>query len=209
MNIYLNKDNTYSITTKTAFISLDPIHKPGKDILFTDDALVIFSSISSLFTNSNHSSLWVRGPGEYELQNVRVVGTAYSNNIQQSTKVKTTYLLEADKISVYYLGAFSGKLDSKALQELENVDVVIADLTREDEQIVSEVNLVSQIRSLEPSVIVLNGWDNKNSEPLPQLNKVANILGKTQIEPITKLNLSSNSIAKESDLRIEVLKSKD
>lgn len=85
----------------------------------------------------------IYGPGEYEIGGVSVMGFG--------TKDKNVvYLIEADKLNILYLGEFGGKLEGSLIDELGEVDIVLA---------VSK-NAITEGMRLDPYYIITSSVDN-------------------------------------------------
>ena len=190
MNINLETDGSYLITAKIGTVLIDPTDAHLAEQL-PKDTVVVFSESSSLFSRKVKNSKWLYGPGEYELSNIRIVGMGYA----APRRTKSAYLIEADGLSVCFLGVLEAVPDPKTMQIFETVDVAVADVGNAEASTVSGGELAGILQSLEPSTIVLNGWDSAAQAPSAKLKEVLVALGSTSVEPQTKITIGAKGRA--------------
>lgn len=114
-------------------IALNPISKESKFKLanFGSDVVLITANHPDLngsdtATRQGKEPFVVKGPGEYEVRGMFVRGWASKTVYGGEERINTVYTFELDGIKVLYLGAISDKdLDSKAKEEIGDVDIVI------------------------------------------------------------------------------------
>ena len=96
----------------------------------------------------------VKGPGEYEISGVLIIGIATFHDADGGKKwgKNTVYLMEIDEISVCHLGDLGHVLTGDQVEQLDNVDVLllpVGGLSTIDAPKAAEV-----VRQLEPNVVV-------------------------------------------------------
>ena len=69
----------------------------------------------------------IRGPGEYEISGVLIIGIAtFHDSVQGNTRGKNTvYLMEIDGISICHLGDLGHVLSSEQVEEIGDIDVLL------------------------------------------------------------------------------------
>lgn len=79
-------------------------------------------------------------PGEYEVEGISVFGYAAGS--------RTIYVVQAEDLRLTYLGQLDEPLSEKQISELENIDVVMLEVSGEGKLGVKEVG--EQVAKLEP-----------------------------------------------------------
>jgi len=137
----------------------------------------------------------VKGPGEYEISNVLIIGIAtYHDAIKgQSRGKNTAYLMEIDGIAVCHLGDIGHVLSDEQVEEMGNVDVLLLP--------VGGVNTINAalaaevIRKIEPKAVIPMHY--KTPVLNRDLDPVENFLmemGMGQVEPRPKLSVSKSNL---------------
>lgn len=114
-------------------IAINPISKESKFKLanFGSDLVLITANHPDLngvetATRQGKEPFVIKGPGEYEVRGIFVRGFQSKTVYGGVERYNTVYSFELDGIRVVYLGAISDKdLDSKAKEELGDVDIII------------------------------------------------------------------------------------
>ena len=96
----------------------------------------------------------VRGPGEYEISGVLIIGIAtYHDSERGATKGgNTVYLMDVDEMSICHIGDLGHVLTADHLEQIEHVDVLLVPVGG-----VSTINASAAtelVRQLEPKVVV-------------------------------------------------------
>ena len=96
----------------------------------------------------------VRGPGEYEISDILIIGMASFHDGEGGKKrgKNTIYLMEVDEVSVCHLGDLGHVLTTEQVEEIEKVDVLLLPVGG-----VSTINAnmaAEVVRQLEPKVVV-------------------------------------------------------
>jgi len=143
--------------------------------------------------NSEHRL--VKGPGEYEISGVLILGIGtYHDSVKGQSRGKNTiYLMEIDGINVLHLGDLGHALNDQQAEEIGNVDILLVP--------VGGVNTINAamaaevIRKLEPKVVVpMHYKTEKGSRDLEPVENFLKEMGQAQVEPRPKLNISRNSL---------------
>ena len=143
--------------------------------------------------NSEHRL--VKGPGEYEISGVLILGiSTYHDSVKGQSRGKNTiYLMEIDGVNVLHLGDLGHALNDQQAEEIGNVDVLL--LPVGGVNTINAAMAAEVIRKLEPKMVVPMHY--KTEKGSPDLEPVENFLkemGKTLVEPRPKLTVSRNSL---------------
>jgi L-ascorbate metabolism protein UlaG (beta-lactamase superfamily) len=137
----------------------------------------------------------VKGPGEYEISDVLIIGVATFHDTEEGRKrgKNTVYLLEVDGISVCHLGDLGHLLSDEQVEEIGRVDVLllpVGGVSTIDAAMAAEV-----IRQLEPRAVIPMHYKtpaiNRELEPVSKFLKE---MGMEQVDSQPKLNISKSNL---------------
>ena len=137
----------------------------------------------------------VRGPGEYEIGGVLIIGTAtFHDDEKGGVRGKNTiYLMEIDGVSICHLGDLGHVLTTEQVEELGDVDVLllpVGGVSTIDASMAAEV-----IRQLEPQAVIPMHYKTPAiSRPLDPVEKFLKEMGKEVEEPRPKLSLTKSTL---------------
>jgi L-ascorbate metabolism protein UlaG (beta-lactamase superfamily) len=137
----------------------------------------------------------VKGPGEYEISGVLIlgIGTFHDSVKGQSRGKNTIYLMEIDGVNVLHLGDLGHVLSDEQVEEIGNVDVLllpVGGVTTINAAMAAEV-----IRKLEPKVVIPMHYKTpKTDRDLEPVENFLKEMGHTQVEPRPKLNVSRSNL---------------
>ncbi len=96
----------------------------------------------------------VRGPGEYEISGVLIVGIAtFHDSERGATKGENTvYLMDVDEVSICHIGDLGHVLTADHLEQIENVDVLLVPVG--GVSTISAATATELVRQLEPKVVI-------------------------------------------------------
>jgi L-ascorbate metabolism protein UlaG (beta-lactamase superfamily) len=143
--------------------------------------------------NSEHRL--VKGPGEYEISGVLILGIGtYHDSVKGQSRGKNTiYLMEIDGVNVLHLGDLGHVLNDDQVEEIGNVDVLLLPVGG-----VSTINAAMAaevMRKLEPRVVIpMHYKTDKSSRDLEPVENFLKEMGQTQVEPRPKLNVSRTNL---------------
>jgi L-ascorbate metabolism protein UlaG (beta-lactamase superfamily) len=143
--------------------------------------------------NSEHHL--VKGPGEYEISGVLILGiSTYHDSVKGQSRGKNTiYLMEIDGVNVLHLGDLGHALSDDQAEEIGNVDVLL--LPVGGVNTINAAMAAEVIRKLEPKVVIpMHYKTEKSSRDLEPVENFLKEMGQTQVEPRPKLNISRNSL---------------
>jgi len=137
----------------------------------------------------------VRGPGEYEISNVLIIGVATCHDaVKGQTRGKNTvYLMEIDGVALCHLGDLGHVLNNDQIEEIGNVDVLLLPVGG-----VSTINATlaaEVIRQLEPkAVIPMHYRTDSVSRELDPVGDFLKEMGMENIESRPKLTISKSNL---------------
>jgi L-ascorbate metabolism protein UlaG (beta-lactamase superfamily) len=137
----------------------------------------------------------VRGPGEYEISGVLILGIAtYHDSVKGQSRGKNTiYLMEIDGVPICHLGDIGHVPSDEQVEEMGNVDVLLLPVGG-----VSTINAAmaaEAVRKLEPKAVIPMHYKtpqtNRDLEPVDNFLKE---MGQTQVEPRPKFTFSRTNL---------------
>jgi L-ascorbate metabolism protein UlaG (beta-lactamase superfamily) len=137
----------------------------------------------------------VKGPGEYEIAGVLILGLAtFHDLVKGQTRGKNTvYLMEIDGMAVCHLGDIGHILGDDAIEEMGNVDILM--LPVGGVSTIGPAMAAEIIRKVEPKVVIPMHYKtpatNRDLEPVENFLKE---MGMGQVEPRPKLNMSKSNL---------------
>ena len=137
----------------------------------------------------------VKGPGEYEIGDVLILGIAtFHDAVGGKNKGKNTvYLMEVDGMSICHLGDLGHVLNAEQVEEIDDVDVLLLPVGG-----VSTLNApmaAEVIRRLEPKVVVPMHYKTLAiSRRLGTIDEFLKEMGVEQIESKPKLSLTKSNL---------------
>ncbi len=137
----------------------------------------------------------IKGPGEYEISNVLIIGIAtFHDSVKgQSRGKNTTYLMEIDGVAVCHLGDIGHVLNDEQVEEMGNVDVLL--LPVGGVNTINAAMAAEVIRKLEPKAVIPMHY--KTSALKRELDPVEDFLkemGMGQVEPRPKFSVSRSNL---------------
>ncbi len=137
----------------------------------------------------------VKGPGEYEISGVLILGiAAYHDAVKGQSRGKNiVYLMEIDGVAVCHLGDIGHVLSNEQAEEMGNVDVLMLPVGG-----VSTINAAMAaeiIRKLEPKVVIPMHYQTpKTDRDLEPVENFLKEMGLSQVEPRPKFTVSKSNL---------------
>ncbi len=125
----------------------------------------------------------ITGPGEYEISGTLIIGIASFHDAENGSQRgrNTVYLMEIDEVSLCHLGDLGHMLTSEQIEELGNVDILLAPVggvSTIDAPVAAEL-----ARQLEPKVVIPMHY---KTEALSwELDPVGRFLREMGVEQVT------------------------
>ncbi len=137
----------------------------------------------------------IRGPGEYEIGGVLVLGLATFHDAENGATCgrNTVYLMEVDGLSICHLGDLGQPLNSRQVEEMGNVDILLVPVG--GFRTLSAPSAAQVVRQLEPKIVLPMHYKTpvltREAEPVDKFLKE---MGKEQVEPQPKLNVTKSNL---------------
>jgi L-ascorbate metabolism protein UlaG (beta-lactamase superfamily) len=137
----------------------------------------------------------VKGPGEYEISGVLIIGIATFHDGEGGKKrgKNTVYLMEIDEVSVCHLGDLGHVLTGEQVGEIDNVDVLLLPVGG-----VSTINApkaAEVVRQLEPKAVIPMHYKTpalkRELEPVERFLKE---IGAKQVDPLPKFSITKSNL---------------
>jgi L-ascorbate metabolism protein UlaG (beta-lactamase superfamily) len=147
----------------------------------------------------------VRGPGEYEVAGVGVMGFETFHDEQQGAEHgrNTVYLIELDDVRVCHLGDLGHKLADTALEALGSVDVLLVPVG--GRATISAAQAAEVVRQIEPRLVVPMHFAIPGLKiELDQVDRFLKEMGVAEAEPQPKLSLQASS-SSDSETKLVLL----
>lgn len=150
----------------------------------------------------------VRGPGEYEVKGVGIVGiSVFHDDVKGQKRGKNTiYRIEIDGLSIVHLGDLGHTLVSDQVDELDGVDILMIPVG--GVYTIDAARAREVVSAIEPSIVIpmhynRSGLDPKIFGTLTPVNSFLKEMGKEGIAPISKLSITKDKLSEE--LQVVVL----
>jgi L-ascorbate metabolism protein UlaG (beta-lactamase superfamily) len=137
----------------------------------------------------------IKGPGEYEISNILIIGIAtfHDNQRGQVRGKNTVYVMEIDGVSVCHLGDLGHMLSTEQVEEIGNVDILF--LPVGGGSTISAAVATELILQLEPNAVVPMHYKTPAiKRELDSVDVFLKEMGIGQIEPRPKLTLSKSNL---------------
>ncbi len=137
----------------------------------------------------------VRGPGEYEIAGVLMLGlNTFHDSVKGQTRGKNTvYLMEVDGVDICHLGDIGHILGDEAIEQMGNIDILmvpVGGVSTIGPPMAAEI-----IRKVEPKIVIPMHYrtpaSKKDLEPIENFLKE---MGITQVEPRPKLSVTRSNL---------------
>lgn len=144
----------------------------------------------------------VKGPGEYEIKGVGIVGLGTYHDDQQGEKrgKNTIYRIEIDGMSVVHLGDLGHELSSADVDSLDGVDILFVPVG--GVYTIDAGMAVKVISEIEPTIVIpmhysRPGLDQKAFASLLGVEAFLKEMGKTEGSPQPKFSVTKDKLPEE------------
>jgi L-ascorbate metabolism protein UlaG (beta-lactamase superfamily) len=137
----------------------------------------------------------VKGPGEYEISGVLVIGIATFHDNERGKKrgKNTVYLMEIDEIAVCHLGDLGHVLSGEQVEEIDSVDVLL--LPVGGLSTINAAKAAEVVRQLEPKAVIPMHYKTpvlkRELEPVDRFLKE---IGAKEVVPQAKLSFTKSNL---------------
>jgi L-ascorbate metabolism protein UlaG (beta-lactamase superfamily) len=137
----------------------------------------------------------IRGPGEYEISNVLIIGVPTHHDAEGGREKgkNTVYLMEVDGVSVCHLGDLGHVLTAEQVEEIGNVDVLLVPVG--GGSTIDAAQAAEVVRQLDPKAVIPMHYQTPVlSRELEPVEKFLKEMGVGQIEPAPKLSVNRSNL---------------
>jgi len=200
--------SSFRLRGKQATVVTDPYEGAGVTMKYPKhvDADILTISHDHGDHNAIHlvggTPFIVRGPGEYEIKGVSVIGVSSFHDAEEgNTRGRNTmYRIEIDGVKVAHLGDVGHVLSSVQVDILDGVDVLMIPVG--GVYTIDAEKAVQVISDIEPK-IVIPMHDQRSNKDLASLDTFLKVMNKGEVAPVPKLTVSKDKLP--SVLQIVVL----
>ena len=137
----------------------------------------------------------IKGPGEYEIGGVLIIGMRTFHDIDKGEKrgKNTVYIIQIDEISVCHLGDLGHVLTGEQVEEMEDIDVLLLPVGG-----VSTINAATAaevVRQLGPKAVIPMHYKTEAlKRQLEPVDRFLKEMGIKDIEPQPKLSVNRTNL---------------
>ena len=207
MEISLNGEHAFLVKTLSGTVICDPADEDEATFIPTsaaDDtvvtALLKSEPAKSTFRRKIAGTDAISHAGEYEIGDLGLRGISLATGSgAQSKNTVTSFRIDAEDLAVYMLGLADAPPDSRTVQLIGGVDVLLLDVARL-EMDVKEIS--SLISALDPSLVLVNGLQSGADQPGPKLKSLLGETGGDQMstEPQPRVSVSKSGLPADRQL---------
>ncbi len=150
----------------------------------------------------------IAGPGEYEIKGVFVQGiSSFHDDKEGKERGKNIiYTIEAENIKFCHLGDLGQKqLTDEQLEKIGEVDILMIPVG--GVYTISSNEAIKIVGQIEPKIIIpMHYYLPKLKFKLDDVGKFLKTMGKNSVETLDKFTVKANSLPKEREMKIVVLK---
>jgi L-ascorbate metabolism protein UlaG (beta-lactamase superfamily) len=150
----------------------------------------------------------IRGPGEYEVAGVSVIGVSTFHDSEKGAKHgrNTVYLIEIDDVRVCHLGDLGHKLDDAEAEAVASPDVLLVPVG--GQTAINGAQAAEVVRQLEPRYVVPMHYAIPGLKlQLDPIDRFLKEMGVTASEPQPKLSVQRSSVS-EYETKVVVLEAR-
>ncbi len=206
---------SFKIKGKSAIIVTDPYKPEFTGLKFPKHIEADIITVSHNHEDHNYSQIVdslpgknkivFSGPGEYEASGVEITGisTYHDNKNGAERGTNTIYKIEVDGLSIVHLGDLGHKLSETEEETLGDIDILLIPVGGSYTlDIDKAADLVTQ---LEPKIVIpMHYWRQglKSGFTLASVNQFLKEMGKENITPQPKLNITKDKLPEETEVII-------
>jgi len=137
----------------------------------------------------------VRGPGEYEINDVLITGVASYHDDKHGKEYgrNTIYIIHIDELAICHLGDLGHTLHEEQLEEVADADILFVPIGGGHS--LNATQAAEVISQVEPRIVIpMHYRSTTTDEPLPALATFCREMGVEAIDPQPKLTVTRNSL---------------
>ena len=146
------------------------------------------------YTQAVRDAYEIRGPGEYEVAGISVIGIPTVHDAEKGAKRgrNTVYLIEIDDVSVCHLGDLGHALEDSEAEAISSPDVLLVPVGGRNA--INAAQAAQVVRQLEPRYVVPMHYAIPGIKlELDPLDRFLKEMGVTAPEPQAKLSVQASS----------------
>lgn len=188
--------NGLVITTKKNIMVVDPnLSVVGLKNIPTKDAVEVVTE-ARLAVNDPAAKIIIEGPGEYEIGDFSISGTATTRHIdtEADESIATIYRIEVGEVRIALLGNIAAKLSEDQLEAIGIVDILIIPIGGGGYTLDAS-SAATLVRSIDPKVVIPVHYSDsglKYEVPQENLEVFTKELG-APVEVVSKYKVKSAS----------------
>ncbi len=206
MDISYLGHSSFKIKTKNAILVADPFSPEMVGFKFpkTEADIVIVShqhQDHNFIEGIENEPLVVSLPGEYEAKGVSIFGFAavHGGKTEAEKILNTIFLIEADGLSLCHLGDLGAIPNTKIMEEIIGVDVLMVPVG--GTYSLGPKEAVEIINQIEPSIVLPMHFKTPGkNEDLADLKEFLTEMGAEQAERLDKLSLTKDKLPEETKI---------
>ncbi len=199
---YLGHSSFY-LKGKAATLVTDPYGKDWQELKYPKHITADIVTVShehhdhNAVENLEGEPLVIRGPGEYEVRGVGIVGLpTFHDEKNGAEKGKNTiFRIEMDKITIVHLGDLGHILNSAQVDELDGVDILLIPVG--GTHTIDSKRAVEIVKELEPAMVIPMHYGRKEIPYLDRYEVFLKELGKENVVKQTKLTITKDKLPEE------------
>ncbi len=137
----------------------------------------------------------VRGPGEYEINDVLITGVAsyHDDKHGKENGRNTIYVIHIDELAICHLGDLGHTLHEEQLEEVADADILFVPIGGGHS--LNATQAAEVISQVEPRIVVpMHYRSTTTDEPPPELTTFCREMGVEVVNPQPKLTITRNSL---------------
>ena len=137
----------------------------------------------------------VKGPGEYEISGVLVIGVStFHDAVKGSARGKNTmYLMDIDGVAVCHTGDLGHVPSDDQVEEMGNVDVLL--LPVGGASTINATLATEVVRKMEPRIVIpMHYKTEKTTRELDEVDLFLKEMGQSGIEPKNRVSVTRNNL---------------
>lgn len=208
MEIYPLGHSSFRIRGKQATVVTDPYDGVGMAVKFPKHVEADIVTVSHDHGDHNATELVegspfvVRGPGEYEIKGVSVIGVAsfHDANEGKDRGRNTMYRIEVDGVKIGHLGDIGHVLSSAQVDALDGIDILFVPVG--GVYTVDAEKAMQIVSDIEPKIVIPMHYAHSNAELAP-VAAFLKSMNKGESVAVPKLTISRDKLP--ADMQIVVL----
>lgn len=212
MDITYLGHSSFRLRGKNAIVVTDPYSEEHVGLKFPKHTAADIITVSHEHFDHNFISLVegnpfiVRGPGEYEIKGVAIVGeSSYHDNEKGAQRGgNTIYRIEIDGVSIVHLGDLGHTLSSEEIESLDGVDILLVPIG--GVYTIDAATAANLVNEIEPAIVIPMHYQRPGLSPklkdLAPISAFLKEIGKEGITPQSKLSITKDKIPEEMQVMV-------